>query len=86
MIPPFGINQTFSDAEIVDILWFATPPEWQRKMNQMGLNPIQCSSLELLCFLENCEAVKVPNNATPGNAAPGWQRCWKCVWCPRTPQ
>jgi hypothetical protein len=73
MITPFGINQTFSDAEIVDILLFVIPPEWQREMDQMGLDSIQCSSLELLCFRANCKAVEVPNNAAPGIAAPGWR-------------
>jgi hypothetical protein len=73
MIPPFGINQSYTNDELVDIMLFGTPPEWLHKMDQMGFNPARSDSVALLRFMENCEAAEILNDAAPGNAAPGWR-------------
>jgi hypothetical protein len=38
MIPPFGINQSCVDDEIVDVMLFTIPPEWLCEMDRMGFD------------------------------------------------
>jgi hypothetical protein len=59
-IPPFGREQAFTDNIIKEILLFATPPEWQRKMDRMGFYPTGHDSLGVLHFMENVEATELP--------------------------
>ena len=70
--------QSFNDADIIDILLFATPKKWQHEMDRMGFDPLASSPEELLAFMENCEAVedydttstamaRKPNNSKNGN-------------------
>ena len=79
-LPPFGAEaqQWFNDADLIDILLFATPKKWQREMDRMGLNPLTKSSSDLLAFMENCESIedydttgttmaRKPNNSKNGN-------------------
>jgi hypothetical protein len=74
VIPPFGLDQPCADDEIVDVMLFATPPEWLCEMDPIGFDPSQHNSMELLRFMENCEAVEIGtlNDAAPVNVAPGW--------------
>ena len=59
-LPPFGAGaqQWFNDAELIDILLFATPKAWQRQMDRMGFDPLTKMSINLLAFMENCEAIE----------------------------
>ena len=59
-LPPFGAGaqQWFSDADLIDIMLFATPKKWQREMDRMGFNPLTKNTVELLAFMENCEAIE----------------------------
>jgi hypothetical protein len=66
-ISPFEINQSYSNADVVDILLFTTPPEWQRKMDRMGLDPAQHSCQEVFHFLENYKAVNVGKPSSLGS-------------------
>ena len=58
LLPPFEANQWFSDDEIKETPLFATPPEWQRKMDRMGFDPTHHDSLNVLQFMKNVEAAK----------------------------
>ena len=79
-LPPFGAGaqQWFNDADLIDILLFATPKKWQREMDRMGFDPLTKTSSDLLAFMENCEAIEdydttrktvahKPNNSKNGN-------------------
>ena len=77
-LPPFGTTQWFNDADLIDILLFATPKKWQREMDRMGFDPLTKTSVDPLMFMENCESmesyekddktvVRKPNNSKTGN-------------------
>ena len=76
-LPPFGNDQYFTQSDMIDILLFATPKIWQKEMDRMGFDPLTSTAIELLVFMENCEAmesyekndktvVKKPNNSKTG--------------------
>jgi hypothetical protein len=76
-LPPFGNDQYFTQSDLIDILLFATPKIWQKEMDRMGFDPLTSTAIELLVFMENCEAmesyekddktvVKKPNNSKTG--------------------
>ena len=84
LLPPFGIPvgdrmaQSFSNGDLINILFFAAPKKWQRKMDRMGFNPLASSPDALLTFMENCEVIedynmanttvaRKPNNSKNGN-------------------
>jgi hypothetical protein len=59
-IPPFGFDQAFDGNTRKEIMLFATLPEWQREMDQMGFDPNHYDSLGLLLFMENIETTEPP--------------------------
>jgi hypothetical protein len=65
-IPPFETGQAFNDYSMKEILLFATPPKWQREMDQMAFNPTHSNSLDMLHFMENVEAVETSIPAGTG--------------------
>jgi len=77
-LPPFQDGQFFTESDLIDILLFATPKIWQREMDRMGFDPLTSTAIELLVFMENCEAMesyekddktvaRKPNNSKTGN-------------------
>ena len=60
LLPPFGAgpDHYFSEAELKEILLFATPPEWQREMDRMGFDPTISTNVQVLNFMENLEAAE----------------------------
>lgn len=64
-IPPFKVGQDFSDNRIKEMLLFATPPECQREMDQMGFDPSTQDSLAVLHFTENVEVAETSIPAKP---------------------
>jgi hypothetical protein len=65
-IPPCTPNQAFIDGELVNVMPLATPQDWQHEMDQMGIDPLTCSSLELLCQMENCKAADLHEDVITG--------------------
>jgi hypothetical protein len=58
LILPHHPAQSFMDAELIAILLCATPKKWQCKMDQIGIDPMEKYSTDLLRFMENCEAME----------------------------
>jgi hypothetical protein len=59
------------DIELVDIMLFATPKKWQHDMDQMGIDPMEKTSIELLRFMESCEAMENFDNSNTTVACKG---------------
>ena len=58
LLPPFERGQTFTDNELKEILLFATLPEWQREMDQIGFDLTPHDSACVLNFMKNVEAAE----------------------------
>jgi hypothetical protein len=53
-----GNRESFSEAELKEILLFATPPEWRREMDRMGFDATNSTNEQVLNFMENLEAAE----------------------------
>ena len=53
-----GNRESFSEAELKEILLVTAPPVWQREMNRMGFDALHSTNEQVLHFMENLEAVE----------------------------
>ena len=55
MLPPFDPAQNMSQDELIDILIYATPRSWMRKMDRQGFDPVVKTLPEVVNFMERIE-------------------------------
>ena len=70
LFPPFGLNQTLPNDELLDLLEFGVPSVWQREFWRQGWDPIEHSVTEFTEFCERLEFTETMYNETHAKKRP----------------
>jgi hypothetical protein len=57
--PPFGDNQKLPEAELNEVLEFAVPPRWQKKMIEQDFEPTTSTNEQFINFCERWERLEL---------------------------
>ena len=68
-LPPFDPNQHLPDDEILDVVLFGIPKNWEREMDKQGFDPFANQQADVLAKLEDIETAE-GFDAEPAKPAP----------------
>ena len=69
LLPPFGAGNSLGDDELTEIIQYAVPSSWNKKLRKQGQDPINMGlSTQFLQALEDLEAAEQDFDKAPANS------------------